>query len=1203
MNWPDALLQCLTASFARRTVICLLGVFIVSSDARSQPTLPINSAQTVELGPSERQLFTFTLKKAQLIKIAVGTEDLNLHLRIATTDDQTLTEAAQRRYGPLSVSFIAPQTAEYSLIVSSLEHEGSRRTYQLAVEQIGSVSRRERNLALASLDFNRAEVLRFMSEGTDPSSVLQGYQQAALAWLKEGETALAARAWQQVGEVHFNRGNYQEALRAFDKALQIKKKDGDPFSAVDLLASSGYVQIYLGDLDKAEKIFAQCQQKLGNMVATYASSERKLLDAQLQNNYGEVEYGRGNLKGSLKLFARALELFRELHDRRSLALVHLNAGFTYLDSGTVNEASGEFELALKLCREAGDRHGEARTKTALGNLYNQLGDNFKALTAHREARDIFHHVGDEQGEAVTSNGLGQVLEDLNRKQEAIDEYSLALRLNHKLRNRDFEAVSAYYLGRVFRDLGDFTKSLEYYEKSLALSRHDGKSRMAALAMLDMAGIYVKQRRLTEADVIYQEVLAFYKGIADLRREALTHHGIGGLLRVLGQSDSAVREYQLGLALFERIKEPQGQADSHYWLAKLSLEQGKLVEALAESQKSIDLIEIQRARVMGQNWRSSYFASVRRHFELHVDILMQLDRQQPSGNFAARAIETSENARARSLLEQLAETQSEIRRGVDPALLAREEQLRQQLSAKGAYQVKILNSARNADEAAEVDLEIRKLNTEYDFTQAQIRSQSPGYSRIIQPLTVTVKEIQASLKEDPGSMLLEYMLGDDRSYVWLVTSTSILARELPGRQRLESLTHEVYKALTPHPLQPKEVLPQSDRQYQDAEASFCPNAVRLSETLFGPFLKLATGHRLLLVMDGSLQYVPFEALPMPGVDGSYSGCRLGVGADSYIPILTRFEVVNLPSFSSLLILRLLNTASPRPPHEVAVWADPVFESDDPRIPIEWARPVPRHENQSGMIGPLLKATDGNSVADPYAPPTRLLATEEEAQSIMRFAPAGLSVLLTGFAANRENAIKDDLYKYRILHFATHGVVNDRYPSLSGLLLSTFDDRGKTQNGLLQLHDIYGLHLNADLVVLSGCQTGLGKELSGEGLIGLTQSFLYAGSRSVVVTLWDVQDRPTATLMTDFYRAMLKEGMPPAAALRQAKLNMYREGLGPSYWAAFVIQGEFRPSVPIWHGLLRSNFIWVGIALLGIASWLTCSYMGRCRQKRLESRRPV
>jgi len=164
--------------------------------------------------------------------------------------------------------------------------------------------------------------------------------------------------------------------------------------------------------------------------------------------------------------------------------------------------------------------------------------------------------------------------------------------------------------------------------------------------------------------------------------------------------------------------------------------------------------------------------------------MQLDRQQPSGDFAARALETSENARARSLLEQLAETQSEIRRGVDPGLLAREDQLRQQLSAKGAYQVKILNSPRNADEVAEVDIEIRKLNTEYDFVQAQIRSQSPGYSRIIQPLTVTVKEIQASLKEDPGSMLLEYMLGDDRSYVWLVTPTSILARELPGRQRLE-----------------------------------------------------------------------------------------------------------------------------------------------------------------------------------------------------------------------------------------------------------------------------------------------------------------------------------------------------------------------------------------------------------------------------------
>jgi len=1173
-----------------RTVVCALAVCAVSNLAEAQTaSLQTGSSIVREIAFSETHRFEFALKSDQLIRLTVFAHDLNLSLRIVDGAGNTAAEIVYRRYGPLTWSFIAPQEGQYHLVITSLELSTQPRQYQLQVEQITSATQRDQKAALAAANFYAAEVLRLKPESANMTRALQGYRLAAVAWQEQTQWAEAANAWQQIGEVHFEQGNYREALSAFETALQLSQRGNDLLFTTIQVINIGYVHVYLGNLEKASKLFDECKAKLSAGFLGQASL-RKRIEAQLENNYGEVEYGRGNLKSSLNFFSRSLSLWRDVDDRGGLALAHLNAGYSYLDSGSVNEATAEFEQALKLWREGGNSRGEARTLTAQGNLYTLLGDKYAALIAHHQARDIFRRIGDEQGEAVTSNGLGKVFEDLNRKQEAIDNYSMALRLNHAIGNKDFEAVSGYYLGRVSRDLGDLARALEYYESSLALSRQSGKSRMAALAQMDIAAIYVKQQRFADARRIYQQTAIFYKQIGDLRRQALTHQGVGELLGIQGQLAQATSEYQQGLNLFQRIKDSQGQAESLYWLARLAQEQGHLNEALADSQKSIELIEIQRARLLGQNWRSSYFASVRRHFELYVDILMQLDRQQPERGFAALALEASERARARSLLELLAETQSEIRRGVDLALVGRERQLRQQLSAKAAYQLRTLNTTRPNTETADIELEIRNLVAEYDFVQAQIKAQSPAYARLIQPATVSVTQIQTTLREDKNTLLVEYMLGDERSYVWLITPTTLIARELPGRRALENLAREVYQSLTARQRQPNENLSHYRDRYTAAEERFCPSATQLSQLLLGPLRSSLNEQRLLIVADGNLQYIPFEALPLPAAGSVDQVCRLDAEPPDYVPLLTAFEVVSLPSFSSLAILRLVSASLSRPEREIAIWADPVFESDDPRIVTE---PTSTPVQKPAGAAPPLRPTNQPVFVDPPEPATRLLATEEEAQSIMRFAPGGLSLVLTGFAANREDVLHLDLQNYRILHFATHSVVNSRYPALTGLLLSTVDEHGQTQNGLLQLHDIYGLRLNADLVVLSGCRTGLGEELSGEGLIGLTQGFLYAGSRSVVVSLWSVQDKATATLMASFYEAMLKDGDAPTIALRRAKLKMYQQGAwrSPYYWSAFVIQGEFRPTAASWRNVVHSRILWTALTLFGIVTWMIYSWWKR------------
>ncbi|HEU4767476.1 MAG TPA: CHAT domain-containing protein, partial [Pyrinomonadaceae bacterium] len=1089
---------------------------------------------TREISPEQSQVFQFSLQQDHVVDVTLSAKDFHLFVRVIAPDGSTVMEVVQRHYGPLTWEFIAPLSGRYQLSVSSFERANSKTQYELKIGQIRPATARDRASVAPLVDFYRAEILRSRSESPEVGNILNGYESAAVAWTRIGEWSRAAVAWEQLAEVHFNRGDYKSALQGFLKAQLASRRSRDSFLVLTQRLNIGYVYVYLGELNAASDIFDECERMLEELPADHGVA-RKRVEAQLQNNQGEVKYLRGQLKATFDPFRRALALRKDAGDRRGEAVARLNLGYSYLDSGSATEATQEFETALKLTREMADKRGEALSLTAQGNLYTLLGDRYTAAASHRHARDLFRLVGDEQGEAITLNGLGKVFEDLNRKHEALDNYSQALRLNNKIGNKDFAAVSAYYVGRVWRDLGDFDQALEHLRNSIVLNEKLGKRRMSALASMDIASILVKQHKFAEAERTYRKTLDFYKDIADLRRQALTYQGLGELHNVRGQPAMALSQYELSLNLFQQIKDPQGQAESLYWLASLSQQQGRLNEARAYSSRAVELIEFQRARLVGQNWRSSYFASVRRHFELYVDILMQLDREQPGQGFAVKAFEASEQSRARSLLETLAESQSEIRLGVDQALLNRERQLRQQLSAKAVYQLEVLNTVdQNTD--PELEGEIRELNNEYDFVQTQIKAQSPAFAQLIKPSTLTLQQVQASLKEEPEkTVLLEYMLGVDRSYVWLVTATELIARELPGRRVLENLSYEVYQSLTARRKQPDERPAEYHERYPVAEERFCPSASQLSQILLAPLAGASDVERLLVAADGNLQYLAFDALPAPAADGSLPRCRLNADAKIYEPLLEKLQVVNLPSFSSLTILRQLKM--PAPARGIAVWADPVFELDDPRVSPELADSL-RARVQREQTAPVRLPANESATGAAYLPPTRLLSTEEEAQSIMRFAPAGLTVLLTGFAANRESTIDRDWNNYRILHFATHSFVNTRYPSLSGLLLSTINEQGQTQNGLLQLHDIYGLRLNADLVVLSGCQTGLGEELSGEGLVGLTQGFLYAGSRSVMVSLWPVEDKTTASLMADFYRAMLEENLAPAVALRQAKLRMLR-----------------------------------------------------------------
>ncbi|NET60898.1 MAG: CHAT domain-containing protein, partial [Symploca sp. SIO2E6] len=286
--------------------------------------------------------------------------------------------------------------------------------------------------------------------------------------------------------------------------------------------------------------------------------------------------------------------------------------------------------------------------------------------------------------------------------------------------------------------------------------------------------------------------------------------------------------------------------------------------------------------------------------------------------------------------------------------------------------------------------------------------------------------------------------------------------------------------------------------------------QLSEILLTPVVEQLGNKRLLIVGDGALQYVPFSALPLPGISG-----------EDVVPLLANNEIVNLPSATTLGIIRQEQATRKTAPKTIAILADPVFSSNDERVKSS-KQPI-----DSSLQQQLLDRSAREADIGVWQ---RLPGTRTEAEAIMALVPDSERVHGFDFAANREMITNPELSNYRIIHLATHGLLNSTNPELSGVVLSLFDEQGDSQNGFLRLHDVFNLNLPAELVVLSACQTGLGQEVKGEGLVGLTRGFMYAGSPRVLVSLWNVSDAATAEMMKRFYRNMLEEGLSATAALR-------------------------------------------------------------------------
>ena len=899
-------------------------------------------------------------------------------------------------------------------------------------------------------------------------------------------------------------------------------------------------------------------------------------EAASWNGAGEVYEEVGEGHKALACHERALPLRRAAKDRNGEALTLSNIGLSHHGLGEVAKALDDHDRSLEIYRAAGDRQNEAGELISLGSIQDEQGESEKGLSLTREAEALLRSTGDREPQAAALNNIATILGELGRTQESLDTLLEALGLVRQIGMRRGEAILLGNIGVLYRDLGELDTAEAYVQESFALRRKLGDRRGQASEMSKIAGIEVLRGRREKALKTLSAALVLQRELDDHAGETATLRRIGraqldagsptkaerslksamiaarqagdahveaSILIELADAQAAARQTGEALATIGKAVESlRSLGDSAALsralvrLARLRQEAGDIEAARGPIEEAIGIAESSRAALTSRTLRLAYPGAVHEIYEAAVDLFVALHERQPSGGFGARAFEASERMRARSLLEMLEEAHVDLREGGEPKLIDRARVLERLLAARGEAQVRVLATKSSPQETAALAKEIDKLASEYDEVESKIRARNPRYAAIALASSPRLADLQKLL--GPDDLLLEYAFSERRGILFAITPEALSVRSLTGRRSVDRAARATLELL---------------RRPGGGEEGRLARQ-RLSKMVLGPVADLIGKRRLLIVPDGALHFVPFGALPTPGKGGSAAP-----------PLLSTHEVVSLPSASVLEVLRR-ETAGREPAAKMlAVFADPVFDRRDERVLSGRGATSHRSPNSSTVPRPVTAAPSSleRSLRDADAAAVhvtlaRLPFTRREADGILELVPPGERLRALDFDASKATATSPAVGSYRLVHFATHALLNTSHPDLSGVVLSLVGPSGQKEDGFLSALDVFRLNLPADLVVLSACRTALGKEVHGEGLVGLTQAFMYAGAPRVVASLWRVDDLATAELMKRFYQGMLgPKKLRPAAALREAQLAMRKQARwrDPFYWAAFVLQGEW------------------------------------------------
>jgi len=940
----------------------------------------------------------------------------------------------------------------------------------------------------------------------------------------------AVRLYDQ-GQKAYQTGKYEKALSYFNRSLEMSKRLNAPSLISANLNEIGTVYWRLGRYDEtlsSHKEALKIREKLKAPEAVATSL----------NNIGEVYRFLGRYDEALEYFHDSLKIVKQLKKPQRVSQSLNNIGTVYYSLGQHGKALEYYEESLAINRELKVQQDIATSRNNIAAAYHSLGRYDEALSSHREALNIRKNLKNPLDIATSLNNIGTVYKSLGRYDEALDYFHDSLNILKEIKIPLETAATLNNIGLVYDYLGLYDKALEYYDKALEIVRELKNHSFVATTLKNIGSVHVAKKNFHKAEEI------FISAGKEIERTGFRWTGILGLVEVyvaLGRYDKAMEVV---------LEMTPAWFDSDQYRIRYHTEKGRtlkgigmLKESSIEFLEAVSLIEDMRQLVKSEK---TGFLGASKRMKAYRGLVSALcervlngekedkNLKQVANNLSSAAFYFSESTKARVLLEAMAKAKRiDQRFGVPQELKIKEESLISQLSAINSQWEKAYKSE---DFYKELKKKKAQLTVQLNNLIRELREKYPRYATLCYPKPLPPEELPLKEKE----VILEFAVGDDAIYLFLVRKGGVEnIFRIPVK--IDDLGEKIASFMVP-------------MNTRDINNFSVETAKELYDILLSrPLRDIKTNEKIIIIPDGILGLLPFEALVMK--EGSGVADSLYVGDIYY---LSYYQSATILAFQ-----RTNKVAKAKRP--LFALGNPVFDENDLRyIAFKKGKtediPTSSAKEEFAYRGIAIKGEWGKASKNDkmgkellYLP---LPETEEEVRTIARLFNVQTEPpdILLGVLANETNLRKSPLQKYRYIHFATHADLAGKVQGIEEpfILLGQVENQDK-DDGFLTLREVLSLRLCADLVVISACLTGRGKVMEGEGISNFARAFQYAGARTILISLWEVSSIETVEYMKNFY-SYLKTGKDKMEALRRARTEIKSKYPNPFYWAVFILHGE-------------------------------------------------
>ena len=900
-------------------------------------------------------------------------------------------------------------------------------------------------------------------------------------------------------------GEFEKSIDLFEKSFQTAEITHDSEKECMSLMKLGLLYWNTGNLNKSTEKYSSALAIAEKFNLNQQHEEIKNA-LEIFNLYSEGKNFRSSRKyqQSIGSFQSAIELARKTGSREHELKCLRHLSVTYLRINNLQEFRILNEKALEIAKILNHRTAEGRCLNNLGSYYIKFGNYSKAIGYYEKSLETQDEKNQDMADYL--NNIGTIYKYLGNYDKALEYFTKALNIDKQFGDEKTASMALNNIGITFRlksllnsNKEDAYRALGYYFDSLKLAKKNQYAETEIEVLNNIGSVNSFLGNNHESLKYFNTAYEKAEQIQDIEAMGMILNNIGIVHYNQGNYEESTKYYQRAIELAMRIERGQILWEAYLELANAYKEQNKYKEALESYKNSIKIIEDMRSQIKLEELKASFLGTDKRikPYQNLIDLLVTLHHSAPEKGYDSEAFDYLERAKARAFLDSLELSKVDISGSISPELKNRETELMKDIS--NIY-TKLLAAELSPEEKNAFNERLKDKENELESLKREIRIKSPAYADLKYPGIITLEETQKNLL-DGNTAFLAYSIGEKRSYAFAITKKGLKIFPIPSREDIYNLVKD-YREI----IQDKENL-----NFKPGYSLYC--------SLVLPGLDKNIKN-IIFIPDDFLHALPFEALVTEETKNRW--------------LIEDYKIAYAPSVSSLweIIKRKRLNGKKRAMDLLAV-GDPDYGSS---------------ETNSG----------GNDIFQNFYSSKafnfyRLKYSGIEIERISSLFKNSKRTVYQRDLASEEQVINLSLDNYKIIHFAAHSIIDDKRPARSSIVLKLDDD--PEQDGFLQMREIFNLKLNSDLVTLSACQTGWGQLIRGEGIEGLNRAFFYAGSSSILMSLWAVNDQATYQLMERFY-IHLRSSQPIMNALRKAKLEMMTSDTlsHPYYWAGFIISGK-------------------------------------------------